>query len=784
MAGMNVLVKWLLIALAVIVLLAVLAAVLVKTLVDPQQYRALAVDAVERATGRTLTLEGEASLKLFPCCAVQVEKATLGNPADFDAEQPFLRVSSARLAIRLWPLLVQREVRVGAVDLQGLDVSLVSLADGRNNWTFTHPDAAADAPGGGGSAGLGNISVAGISITDGTLEYRDHADQSHYRIDDLDLATGAIENGEPFNLQASFNAHDPADNAGGRLKLRARATLDSTRDTTGDATSVTLGDFTASLDLRNIAGMATLSGQVALPSLKVRLSDNTLVAADEVTTDLKLAPADLPDASMAAKAVLGGFRYDTDTGTGALAELKAVLHVPGTDVEVTMSEPGTFGARIKLRGELKFAEFSPRAALVQLHQPVPSTADANVLKRLSGKAGWFVSDTEAGLDNLAMTLDDSRISGSVSRELPKEGSKAVPRTRFDLSIDALDVDRYLEPEKAAAADKAADKAAGKPASAAADAPTEIPVDTIRDLNLDGRIRFGKLSFDGMPLSAVDVRATAVSGRLALSPLSAKLYGGNVAGTLSIDASGATPRVALKQTFQHIDMAALLGAFADFRKLSGTMTLKLDAAGSGKTDDAVIRNLAGNLDFSLADGVYQGLDVWYEIRKARALIRRVPPPERSGPAQTPINTLAMSGRITDGTLHTDNLTAEIPFLRVSGKADVDLPGKSLDSELTALVFEKPKFGDDTSLEDLVGARIPLTIKGPLDDPKVRVDLQKMVKGALKETLRDLLRDKLGLGSPDQPAAEKPTEGNPGEAPVAPAPKKEDRLKKALDKLLRG
>ncbi len=777
MAGMNVLVKWLLIALAVIVLLAVLAAVLVKTLVDPQQYRALAVDAVERATGRTLTLEGEASLKLFPCCAVQVEKATLGNPAGFDAEQPFLRVSSARLAIRLWPLLVQREVRVGAVDLQDLDVNLISLADGRNNWTFTHPDAAADAPGGGDSAGLGNISFAGISITDGTLEYRDHADQSHYRIDDLDLATGAIENGEPFNLQASFNGHDLADNAGGRLKLRARATLDSSRDETGDATSVMLGDLTTSLDLRNIAGMATLSGQVASPSLKVRLSDNTLVAADEVTTDLKLAPADLPDASMAAKAVLGGFRYDTDADTGALAELKAALHVPGTDVEVTMSEPGTFGARTRLRGELKFAEFSPRAALVQLHQPVPSTADANVLKRLSGKAGWFVSDTEAGLDNLAMTLDDSRISGSVSRELPKEGSKAVPRTRFDLSIDALDVDRYLEPEKGATA--------GKPASAAADAPTEIPVDTIRGLNLDGRIRFGKLSLDGMPLSAVDVRATAGSGRLALSPLSAKLYGGNVAGTLNIDASGTTPRVALKQTFQHIDMAALLGAFADFHKLSGTMTLKLDAAGSGKTDDAVIRNLAGNLDFSLADGVYQGLDVWYEIRKARALIRRIPPPERSGPAQTPINTLAMSGRITDGTLHTDNLTAEIPFLRVSGKADVDLPGKSLDSELTALVFEKPVFGDDTSLEDLVGARIPLTIKGPLDDPKVRVDLQKMVKGALKESLRDLLRDKLGLGSPDQPAAEKPTEeGNPGEAPAAPAPKKEDRLKKALDKLLRG
>ncbi|MEZ5564332.1 MAG: AsmA family protein [Gammaproteobacteria bacterium] len=310
------------------------------------------------------------------------------------------------------------------------------------------------------------------------------------------------------------------------------------------------------------------------------------------------------------------------------------------------------------------------------------------------------------------------------------------------------------------------------------------METIRDLNLDGRARIGKLTIDDVQLADVDMRTTASGGRLSLKPLSAKLYGGSLQGGLSIDASGARPRVALDQTLTGIDIEPLLAAFADVRNISGKMSLKLDAAGTGKTDDEVISNLAGNLSFKLADGIYKGMDVWYEIRKARALIRRIEPPVLITPEQTPINALDMSGKISDGVLRTDQLLVEIPFLRVSGKADVNLPKKSLNSELTALVFEKPVFADDTSLEDLVNARIPLTIKGPLDDPKVRVDLQKMVQGALKESVRevireklgDQLREKLGLGAPVAPAGEAPA--NPDQQ----APKKEDAVKKALDKLL--
>ena len=238
---------------------------------------------------------------------------------------------------------------------------------------------------------------------------------------------------------------------------------------------------------------------------------------------------------------------------------------------------------------------------------------------------------------------------------------------------------------------------------------------------------------------------------------------------------------LDQSFSRVNFGALLADFADVKNITGTMDLKLNGTAVGKTDDELLGSLDGNLAFALADGVYKGMDVWYEIRRARALLRRIAPPTRTGPEETPIKVLEMAGKLSNGELRTDRFLAEIPFLRVSGDATVNLPKGTLDSNLTALVFEKPVFADENSLADLLNVRIPLTVKGPVADPKVRVDLSKMVQGALKdklrETLQDKLREKLGLGKPASEAP--PADGEQ----AAPAEQEDDPVKKALDRLFR-
>ncbi len=765
---MKPLLKWLLLGLGAVLVLGIALAVAVVTLVDPARYRAIATDAVQQSTGRTLTIGDDVGLKLFPCCAVEFDEATLGNPPGF-ADEPFLHIKSAELAIRLWPLLSRRTVEIGTVRLDGLKANLVGRKDGSNNWTFTDADGGPEADTADGSDyAVAGISVAGISIRDASLDYSDEADGSRYRIEELQLTTSALRGAAPFDFSASLRLTDLRDNSGGSLALKATTSI----AVEGDVTRVQLLGVDGELDLKSLAGLDALTGRLLAPTLDVRIAGDTVLSAPAMTVDLKLKGADLPGGSVPLKATLTDFSYAVDPGTGTIAGLTATTTVAGVALDVTGA--GSFGASNDLRGSLRFPAFSPRELLAKLKAEVPVTADPKALGQLSGSTNWFLKDKAAGVDKLAVVLDDTKIAGSLSQELLPEGSKATPRTRFDLTIDTLNADRYLEPD-ATPPEKSADKKTEKAP------PTEIPAEMLRGLNLEGRARIGRLTLDGMQLADVDVTSKAAGGRVQLEPIAAKLYGGSFGGAIRLDATGPKTRLTLDQSVSGVNFGALLTDFADVRNITGTMSLKLDGTATGSTDDELLENLAGNLAFTLADGVYQGMDVWHEIRKAWALLKRTDPPARSEPEQTPINALDLAGKISNGKLRTERFNAEIPFLRVSGDTTVDLIKSSLDSKLTALVFEKPVFGDDTSLSDLEGVRIPLTISGPVEDPKVRVDLSKMLKGALKETaretLRDTLLDKLGLGKPtgDEPPAE-------GED-VAPAEKKEDPVKKALDSLFR-
>ena len=76
---------------------------------------------------------------------------------------------------------------------------------------------------------------------------------------------------------------------------------------------------------------------------------------------------------------------------------------------------------------------------------------------------------------------------------------------------------------------------------------------------------------------------------------------------------------------HLELLDTLGHVAEMSELDGVLALQLAAAGAGLTQSEIINALSGDLSIDLTDGVYRGVDLWYEISKARARIRRKSPP---------------------------------------------------------------------------------------------------------------------------------------------------------------
>ena len=122
------------------------------------------------------------------------------------------------------------------------------------------------------------------------------------------------------------------------------------------------------------------------------------------------------------------------------------------------------------------------------------------------------------------------------------------------------------------------------------------------------------------LKADDVAATAKldKGKLDVSSLTAGLYGGKLAGTLSLDAAQGN-QIATKLSLAGIAIEPLLMDLAQKNVLSGTGSLALDLKTAGANAYAMKSGLGGTLQLRLRDGAVKGINLTQTLRELKAVI---------------------------------------------------------------------------------------------------------------------------------------------------------------------
>jgi AsmA protein len=504
-------------------------------------------------------------------------------------------------------------------------------------------------------------------------------------------------------------------------------------------------------------------------------------------------PTRIPLEALADMPLEGRLRIDALTASGVTLEaMDLSLNAGDGNVSTSLSARGLGGSMTlegagrvagdtpALTGTLTVRDLSPRALLAALEAPA-ETANPDVLQRFAGRAAWRLTPKSASLTDMRWQLDDTTLTGTA-------GIDDLDRlaASFDVNIDRLDLDAYLPPEAEAE-------------EADAEDAELIPVDAIRDLALDGRLRAGQLAVSGLTLRNVDARVSARDGVLRLAPLTAALYGGEYRGTITVDATGATPALTLDQSLSAVQIGEVLDSFFATDLVSGALSLKLAGTGTGNTMTDLIRGLAADVSVDLSDGVYRGTNLTWQLERARALLRNQaapPPPETE---TTPIRSLAATGRMVDGVLQTSDLSARTDALQLLGSGGINLLELALDYDLSARVIEGTAAAE--RLGDLAGLNIPLSLSGPLAGPKVGVDLKGLLTNTLRDTVRsrarDALLDRLGGTETDEAGAESTGTGasaaddgqaagaapEPEPEPESEPPSPKDLLKRGLRDLLR-
>ena len=206
---------------------------------------------------------------------------------------------------------------------------------------------------------------------------------------------------------------------------------------------------------------------------------------------------------------------------------------------------GNLSATPSAQGDLALEKFNPRLLMEIAGQEVPATSDPKALTSATLNVVFAATEDRVDIEPLRLVLDGATLEGSAKLE-----GFDNPAIGFDISVDALDVDRYLPPKQ--------DKVAASPA-AAAPAALQLPIDTLRALNVDGRLRAGKLKISNVQLSNLNVGIKANGGVIALAPLKANLYGGSYTGKIALDASGAEPSASVSERLSKVRLDQLLDA---------------------------------------------------------------------------------------------------------------------------------------------------------------------------------------------------------------------------------
>ena len=329
------------------------------------------------------------------------------------------------------------------------------------------------------------------------------------------------------------------------------------------------------------------------------------------------------------------------------------------------------------------------------------------------------------LAKLDLKVDDSRLTGSV--ELHNFASPAV---HFDLVLDKVDLDRYLD----------AEKPAGKPAAGAkrapgavAEQPVELPLSALRNLDVKGKFRIQEMKALGLRSKDAHIQLNAKNGLIAFGPNQAKLYGGNYRGETVLDVRGKTPQLKMDERLEQVQVGPLLKDMQRFDHYTGTGNIGLKLTAQGFDADQINKSLNGTAAIAFRDGKIEGVDLVKLIGQARALrdaARGKPVAVKASENDaTVFKSLTASVRVVNGVAQNDDLALDGPNLRATGRGTADLVHEKLDYRLKVTVAEGA---------ERRGSTVPVIVAGTFTNPSFNVDLGELLKKEAEKQIEKKLQ----------------------------------------------
>lgn len=697
-----------------IVVLAVGVLFFLTRMFDPNDYKEDIQQAAREQANIELTLGGDIGWSLFPWLGIELKD--VGVAPTEQPDQPLAQVGSLGLGVKVLPLL-RRQLRMSDVILNDVHLELVKGEDGEGNWANIGPQQAADAEGGDGEAAPApstkdkqmDFAVESVQITNASARYEDRQTGQILTLDQANLTTGALIEGEPFDV--SFLGMLTTDKPALRVRL--------------DVKTVAQFDLGLKryqfdgLDMKVDASGEPFSGR----AVNLQLQGDGLL-------DMAAQVAELNQLRM----TLGDMR-----ATGA-------LKATGLDAEP------------KLAGQLSVADFDARDLLRDLGQELPDMADQGALSQVSLEARLEGSASSLMLNDLTLVVDGATLKGQMGvADFERQA------LRFKLAGDSLNIDNYLPPEEKNDESTAAQpKTGGSKSTAPAQEWSDdavLPLEQLARLDVDGSLELQKVTLTGQNIQPFRAAVSARDGRIQLKQMDGGIFSGTFVSKGEIDTRQTPVRLSLSSQLKGIDSLVAQQAYDAPAQVRGELDLNLDLNMRGNSMRRWMSSLGGNASFQVEDGALLGVNLEQQLCRAIALANRKSLSGEHGSEDTPFEQLNGSFSIRDGQISNRDLVAELPGITAKGRGEVNLPDQRLDYRIGLLLEgDKSDMPDEACQvnERYVGVEWPVRCQGYLHNAasSCGVDTEGVTRIAgqllgneAKRKLEERLDEKLGDKAPE-------------------------------------
>lgn len=658
---------------------------------------------------RTLTIEGDPKVRIFPVAGLSLGKTVLSEPS---SDKVFVALDSLEVGVRVFPIL-SGEIAVDALALSGLKVNIAKAKNGQFNFQdlLAPGKAAGDKPAptdDGEKRDPPKIRIAEIRIEGAQIAYRDESTGQEVSVSEFNLKTGRLEDDAPSPIAMSVNVAGKRPDLGLKISVSGSAKMNLARQSfafskleakvAGNAASL------RGLSL-GVTGDVAVDGSRNLVDVNgLKVEANGTIDRDNLSLTLAAPRMEVTPAKASGSAVTGVLKIagpqrsvNANIKIDAVTGSASALSISGFTIDVDANAQGnTVKAQIStpvLANLVDRALDLPKiAANVVLGGPMIPQKSVTLPIQASFKANMARQTLAAGV---ATKFDESNIQAKLT------AAKLQPLiANFGLNIDKLNLDRYLRPD--------GEKSGG------GDPPVDLAV--LKGRTVTGKIQIGALQAQRVRLSNIKAEIKLANGKLEVAPHSANLYDGTLTGSLTADANG--NQIAIKESVLGVSINPLLRDLADKDILEGKGDVTLDVTMAGPTVGAMKRALAGGAKVQLKDGAYKGINLGETFRKASSLGSKSGSQAGDKTQKTDFSEMSASFAIKKGVAHNEDLSMKSPFVRVGGSGDIDIGNSKLDytAKATLVATATGQQGRD----DAAGLTVPVKVYGTFD--AVKYDIQ--------------------------------------------------------------